>query len=112
MTNKNPQANDADYIDSVISFYIQLPDTPVKPSQADRRAAAVLLNQGVTFHTVETALLLASVRRLARPDGAEPLPPIRSLAYFVPVIREISNSPLPDGYQHYLHGKLRRLSQA
>jgi len=104
------QHPDYDYLNSVINFYIQLPDTPDKPSKNDRITAAAFLSQGINIHTVESALLLASVRRLARPDDAAPLPPVRSLAYFTPVIRELSAVPLPDGYQQYLRDKLRRLA--
>jgi hypothetical protein len=52
------------------------------------------------------ALLLASVRRLFRDPALPPLPPIRSLNYFLPVISDISANPLPHGYLHYLRYKL------
>jgi hypothetical protein len=103
--------DDHDYLNSVINFYIQLPDTPDKPSKNDSLTAAALLAQRIPIHIVEAALLLASVRRLARPDDAIPLPPVRSLAYFYHVIREISEVPLPDGYLQYLRDKLQRLAR-
>jgi len=109
MTPNNQKTSNVAYLDSVINFYIQLPDTPVKPSPNDRFTATSFLSQGIPIHTVEAALLLASVRRLARPDDATPLPPVRSLAYFSPVVRELSDSPLPDGYLEYLRDKLKRL---
>jgi integrase len=61
---------------------------------------------------VESALLLASLRRLIRPADAQPLPPIRSLAYFQPVIVELQQHPLPDGYLDYLRLKLRRVTHS
>ena len=60
---------------------------------------------------VEAALLLATLRRLSRPSELPPLPKIRSLAYFLPVIAELQQQPLPDGYLDYLRLKLRKLSQ-
>jgi hypothetical protein len=48
---------------------------------------------------------------LARSAELPPLPKIRSLAYFIPVIEELRQQPLPDGYLDYLRLKLRRLSQ-
>jgi len=111
MNNQNTRSNDDDYLDSVINFYIKLPDTPVKPSSNDRITAASFLEKGIPIHTVEAALLLATVRRLARPDDATPLTPVRSLAYFAPVINEIESAPLPDGYQQYLQDKIKRLAQ-
>jgi hypothetical protein len=109
MTTQNHRSPDADYLDSVINFYIQMPDTPDKPSQNDRITAADFLASGVTLKTVKDALMLASVRRRARPDDATPLPPVRSLAYFKSVILELDSAPLPDEYQLYLRDKLRRL---
>ena len=45
---------------------------------------------------------LALARRNARPPDADPLPPIRSLHYFVPVIDELPPGPPPGGYLDYL----------
>ena len=58
---------------------------------------------------VETALLLASLRRMIRPPDVPPLPRIRSLAYFQPVIEELLESPVPDGYLQYLRLKFRSI---
>lgn len=98
------------YVDAVITLYLQLADTPVKPSYSDRLTASRFFSQAIPLHTIEAALLLASLRRLSRQNDLPPLPPVRSLAYFVPVIQEISASPLPDGYADYLRNKLRALS--
>lgn len=56
---------------------------------------------------VETALLLACLRRTVRPAEVPPLPRIRSLAYFQPVIEELCEHPTPAGYLQYLRLKLR-----
>lgn len=45
---------------------------------------------------------LALRRRNARPPDADPLPPIRSLHYFLAVIDELPAGPPPDGYLDYL----------
>jgi hypothetical protein len=45
---------------------------------------------------------LALARRNARPPDADPLPPIRSLHYFMPVIDELPPGPPPEGYLDYL----------
>ena len=60
---------------------------------------------------VESALPLTTLRRLSRPAELLPLPKIRSLAYFLPVIAELQQQPLPDGCLEYLRLKLRKLSQ-
>ena len=52
------------------------------------------LGAPIPLTTVETAFLLASVRRAARRPDAIPLGPIRSLHYFLPVIEELLHTPL------------------
>lgn len=37
------------------------------------------------------------------------LSPIRSLAYFTPVVEELTANPLPDGYLEYLRYKMRKM---
>jgi hypothetical protein len=95
---------------SVLNLYIQLPETPLKPSSNDRQTAALLQAQGIPLFAVESALLLASIRRLGRSPDMPPLSPIRSLAYFLPVIQEVLANPFPDDYLQYLRIKARSLS--
>jgi hypothetical protein len=95
------------YIAAVLTLYVDLPDTPLRASAQDQWLARKLYEQGVPLSLVESALLLASLRRLFRPPDLPPLPPIRSFAYFQPVITELQQNPLPDGYLEYLRLKLR-----
>ena len=60
---------------------------------------------------VESAFLLASLRRLARPSDGPPLSPIRSLAYFLPVVDELLAHPAARNYLEYLRLKLRQLAE-
>ena len=61
------------------------------------------------LRVVESAFLLASLRRLIRPKDVPPLSPIRSLAYFLPAIEELFADPSPDNYLDYLRLKLNRI---
>jgi len=45
----------------------------------------------------------------ATENNLRPLPRIRSLAYFQPVIEELQDHPVPDGYLDHLRLKLRGL---
>jgi hypothetical protein len=100
------------YIAAVLMLYADLPDTPLRPSPQDQLLARRLHQQHVPFTLVESALLLGSLRRLIRPADAAPLSPVRSLAYFLPVITELQQQqPLPDSYLDHLRTKLRRLTQ-
>lgn len=103
-------ASDAAYVTAVLMLYTDLPDTPIRPGPQDQALAYRLYGQGVPLALVESALLLASLRRVIRPAGSAPLPPVRSLAYFQPVIAELQQQPLPDGYLDYLRYKFQKLS--
>jgi len=100
------------YAAVVLMLYVDLPETPLKPSARDRWLAGKLHEQGVPVELVESALLLASLRRLCRQTDLPPLPPIRSLAYFQPVIAELQQQPLPTGYLDYLRSKLQKAVQS
>lgn len=102
---------DTIYAAAVLLMYADLPDTPSRPSPSDHSLARKLHQDAVPLLLVESALLLATLRRLVRPSELPPLPKVRSLAYFLPVIAEIQQQPLPDGYLDYLRLKLQKLSQ-
>jgi hypothetical protein len=93
--------NQNSYIQAVLKSYLQLPDTPARARPHDRHAARLLWERQIPLDLAQAALLLASARR-ARPANQPQLPPIRSLAYFIPVIDEILLQPLPPGYVDYL----------
>ena len=98
MTPVSAESNSALYIATVLNLYLDLPDTPLRASIQDQRLAQRLFETGVPISVLEAALLLASLRRLCRPSDMPPLPRVRSLAYFQPVIEELQEHPVPDGY--------------
>jgi hypothetical protein len=81
-------------------------------AKVDLALALRLDKDGVPLETVEAALLLGSLRRLLRPKDATPLSPIRSLAYFLPVIEELIQNPAPGNYLDYLRLKLQQTTRA
>jgi hypothetical protein len=103
-------AEETIYVAAVLTQYTDLPDTPLRPSLTDQALARKLHQDAVPLSLVESALLLATLRRLVRADDLPPLPKVRSLAYFLPVIAELQQQPLPDGYLAYLRLKLQKLS--
>lgn len=97
----------ADYLRVVLTLYCGLPHTAARrPSPSDRWLAAHLFDQGVTLDTVEAAFLLAIARRRGRAPDLPPLPPIRSLAYFLPVVEELRLNPPDLGYLTYLRARV------
>jgi hypothetical protein len=97
----------ASYVAAVVTLYLEMPDTPMRVSASDQWLARHLYQDGVPLETIETALLLGSLRRLIRPADTPRLAPIRSLAYFRPVIEELQENPAPENYREYLRLKLR-----
>lgn len=102
--------DEAAYVAGLMMLYINLPETPLRCSLQDQSTAHRLYQQGVSLSLAEGALLLASLRRLLRDSGLPPLPPIRSLAYFQPVITELQQQPLPEGYLDYLRSKVQQVA--
>lgn len=111
MTPPVPNSDPASYVATVLILYVELPDTPRRASVQDQWQARRLFDREVPLRVVEAAFLLASLRRLLRPVDGPPLSPIRSLAYFLPVIDELLAHPAPDNYLDYLRLKLRRATE-
>lgn len=99
------------YVTAVLTLYLGLPETPLRASAQDRRLARQLYERGVALHLVESAFLLASLRRLARPTDVPALSPIRSMAYFQPVVEELLSNPAPNNYMEYLRLKLQQMTE-
>jgi hypothetical protein len=89
-----------------------MPETPLHATTQDRKLARKLHERGVALSVVESALLLASLRRLFRPADLPALSPIRSLAYFEPVIEELLANPAPESYVQYLRLKLQQMAES
>ena len=105
MSDTTPQ----DYIHAVLNLYLRLPDTPAYFSDLDHQQAEEWHQQQVPLPTLELALLLAAYRRGSRSPHARPLPPIRSLRYFRPVLEELQSHPLSPQVAAYLRYKAEKL---
>ena len=93
-----------DYVCRLLDAYRATPGTSGAVRRPDRVLAAQLHQRGVPLEAVENALTLAAARRLARPADAPPLGPIRSLAYFSPVIEEVLRLQVgPEYFRHLRH---------
>jgi len=110
MTPSTPESDPATYVAAVVMAYVELPETPLSANLQDHRQVRRLYDRGIPLRIVESALLLASLRRLIRPADLPPLPPIRSMAYFQPVIDELLAHPMPENYLEYLRLKLNRFA--
>lgn len=100
------ELTEAAYVTRVLALYVSLPQTPPRTSRTDRQLAQYWYSQALAWDVLEGALLLAVARRCLRDPTLLPLPPIRSLHYFVPVLGEVQATPLAPDYVQYLRGKL------
>jgi len=95
-----------EYVSRVLNLYLGLAETPARSSRLDRRLAEEHYEKRIRLEEVESAMILASARRLLRSADATILGPIRSLHYFLPVIDEVRSVPVSSDYIEYLRGKL------
>ena len=100
-----------EYIHRLIEAYRKTPGTTGLAHRQDRRFAEQLYDQQVPLPVAENALLLASARRLFRPDDAPQLDAIRSLHYFRAVIDEVIKSTMSEEYFLYLRRKLAEIQK-
>jgi hypothetical protein len=110
MNREITDQDETEYLSAVLQLYLELPETPSRANTNDKKAATELYIRGIKLTTIESAFLLASLRRLNRPSNMPPLSPIRSLAYFFPVIQEILDNPIPVDYLGYLTRKVALIS--
>ncbi len=91
-----------EYLRKIIDSYLDSPDTPRKARRLDWAIATTLYQQGVPHAMVIHAIRLATLRRHRRDAKLESLEPIRSLAYFRPLIEHIQIEPHEPGYVEYV----------
>jgi hypothetical protein len=96
------------YVHAVIDLYRTVPGVLGRVRRADRELANRLCHDGVPFYAIRNAFILAAVRRIRNNAFATPLPPVRSLHYFLPVLREVIERP--PGYRE-IEGMLQVLSR-
>lgn len=102
----NKNVNARRYVADLLACYSLLPHTPDRPSRHDRHIAAQLFDRQVPLDVVKTAFVLAISRRILRSADAFPLEPIRSLAYFLPVINEVQKADIVPVYIDLLKRRL------
>jgi hypothetical protein len=100
------------YVEAVIDAYVWVPGTPSRASRNDRRLARSLEQRGIVLDAALSAVFLGAARRVFRSRDAEPLAPIRTLYYFLPVLEEILDHPIEPGYSEYLKAKLAPLAKS
>ncbi len=94
------------YVRSILTLYTELPHTPARSRPDDRFVVRRLEKQKHPLLRVQAALLLGTARRIFRSDDSDPLMPIRSVRFFLPIIDELRFAHVDQGYVSYLARKL------
>ena len=88
----------------ILAAYCALEDTALsRPSRADRLLANHLVARGLSFDLLQAAFILATARRRLASTSPQP---IRSLAYFIPIIDELLRDPPDPDYIRLLASRL------
>lgn len=105
------QISRREYVSRLLDTYRRTPGTTGRVHRQDRRLAEQFYEHFVPLTAVENALVLASARRLLRPEDAPPLETIRSLHYFRSVIEEVMKSTMSDDYILYMRRKIAAIQK-
>ncbi len=104
------EVDERSYVQAVLGCYVSLPGTASVTSRHDRRCARALFQRGVLLGVVKAAMVVAIARRTFR--TGDPLPRVRALHFFLPIIDELLEEPCDPSYVGYLESKLRPLTAA
>lgn len=110
--NRSTPIPNTPYLRSVLELYRRLPHTPLRPRPDDRFVVRRLERQGHPIQRVHAALLLGTARRLFRVDDSEPLMPIRSIRFFLPIVDELRLTGFDPAYLRYLAHKISDVTGA
>jgi hypothetical protein len=97
------------YLEALLSLYLQQPDTPTRASRNDWAIAADFYRRGIALDSLAHAIRLSTLRRCLRSPEEPALQPIRSLAYYRQVLQGLTPDELDPGYVDYLAGKHAQL---
>ena len=100
------------YVESVRECFVGLGCTSSKFGAAEIETARQLQRRAIPLGTIHDAMLLGACRKLDSWLNGGPSEPIRSMAYFEPLIAEIQAKPLPAGYSAYLGKKIQQFSKS
>ncbi len=107
----DPALDRRQYVQCLLDGYLRTPTCAGRVRREDRRLAYRLFDQRIPLCLVEAAFSLAAMRRLYRPFEAEPLVPVRSLHYFLPILDEIRQHNIDPDYIGYAEWKVRHADE-
>ncbi len=103
-----PQGEAGNYVAAVREAFLGPACVQAGFGPADERRAVGWHASGVPLQTVRRAILLGCVRKSMSLIERPAAPPVRSLAYFEPLLREVERERFPAAYWQHLEFNLRR----
>jgi hypothetical protein len=100
------------YVESVRECFLALGCGSGKFGAAETTATRNMQKRGIPLAVITEAMLMGACRKYGSWFEGQALEPIRSLAYFEPLIAEIQEKPFPPGYSGYLRKKVKQLATA
>ncbi len=100
------------YVDSVREYFLALSCGSGKFGTAEAAAAKDLHRRGIPLGLIQDAMFMGACRKYASWFEGRAAEPIRTLAYFEPLIAEIQAKPFPPEYSTYLRKKVDQLAKA
>lgn len=105
-------ATENEFIERVRDCLVQCSIFSSSFGAADRKLAAGLFGDGVSFEQLERAFLLGLTRKYCSSLDSTSTSSIYSLAYFVPILDELPEITVSDQYWDYLRLRLKALDSA
>jgi hypothetical protein len=81
------------YVREVLRLYRATPTVVGHVRRADHLLARRLHDQRVPLYAIRNAFILGAARRVLHNAFSTPMPPVRSLHYFLPLLREVLDRP-------------------
>lgn len=100
-------ATESEFIEQVRTCLLQYSIFSSSFGPADRKLAAELFRDGISFDQLERALLLGLSRKYISSLNSTVSSPIYSLGYFTPVLDEMADITVSDQYWDYLRHRLK-----
>jgi hypothetical protein len=91
--NRTPPHDSVRYVREVLRLYRTTPTVLGRVRPADRVLARRLYDQRIPLYAIRNAFIIGAARRVLHNGFSTPMPPVRSLHYFAPILREVLDRP-------------------
>lgn len=102
---------ETEFVEKVRGLFLAPACVQASFSAADEKIAAGLHRRGVSIEQITRAILLGCARKYVAMINSGVRTPITSLKYFSDIIKEVTESAIPESYWQPLRSKVERMEQ-